>query len=294
MSSHRSTRSQCADVMTCKSLGALTEKSNVVSTSPRSTHGNQHAGRLDAPGHKKYDSSAAIPIALSSVSYSISITISFSVVADVDSPFAAPRARASIFSPLTGAITTSLECSSPSKLLSDSKYVRTSFARLNASLGAVFVPIVGLLVFVFVARHSTPGARRIPSITRQSPRSRLLSSRRRIASHRIVCIVRIARRRRRRRRFASRVSHRLSRTTRSSTPRREPARPRTRRPRPRTSASSCREARVSCASRRRRCADASLCARRFVDSSRQSARPRRVIIASSSRVDARARESASA
>jgi len=138
--------------MTCKSLGALTEKSNVVSTSPRSTHGNQHAGRLDAPGHKKYDSSAAIPIALSSVSYSISITISFSVVADVDSPFAAPRARASIFSPLTGAITTSLEGSSPSKLLSDSKYVRTSFARLNASLGAVFVPIVGLLVFVFVAR----------------------------------------------------------------------------------------------------------------------------------------------
>jgi hypothetical protein len=191
--------------MTCKSLGALTEKSNVVSTSPRSTHGNQHAGRLDAPGHKKYDSSAAIPIALSSVSYSISITISFSVVADVDSPFAAPRARASIFSPLTGAITTSLECSSPSKLLSDSKYVRTSFARLNASLGAVFVPIVGLLVFVFVARHSTPAARRVRPITRQSHRSRVLAAHHRVASRRVasfVFIVRIVHRRRRRRRLA--------------------------------------------------------------------------------------------
>jgi hypothetical protein len=143
-----------------------------------------------------------IPIALSSVSYSISITISFAVVAEVDSPFAVPRARASIFSPFTGAITTSLECSSPSKLLSDSKYVRASFARLNASLGAAFVPIVGFVVFVFVARHSTPIAR-VRSNARQSPRR---ARQRETSSRRIVIVDRARVLARTNVRFASRFA----------------------------------------------------------------------------------------
>ena len=157
-SSHFSNLSQCADVITCKCRGALTENSKSVNTSPRSTQGNQFDARFVGPGHIKYSPSATIPLLSSSVQYVISITISC---------FPSSVSAHSIFEPSAGRMITSLDTSSPATLLDASRYSRHCFPSVSASLGAVLDEIDGAFALDVVATHSTP-TRASPNNARQS------------------------------------------------------------------------------------------------------------------------------